>query len=266
MLDILDFDELPYPIYFRYEEFEAGSSSRPHIHAWGQLNYISHGVVDLEIEGRHYLAPPQYAIWIPGRIRHSSYNKHAATYRSVYVDTAVYDGLPQQTCTLSLSQLLRAILNDFARREIDYPRTDADCRLAKVLLDQLKLATAHDSYLPLSTDAQLAPLLRMLYADPADNRPIEVLATQFHTTERTLNRRSQQLLGMSLGEWRQRLRFLTALQWLEKGLSVKTIALDLGYSTPSAFIAMFQRLSGTTPEQYRRAMPGDIVSHTEPGR
>ncbi|MEZ2218628.1 helix-turn-helix domain-containing protein [Rhizobium sp. RCC_161_2] len=33
--------------------------------------------------------------------------------------------------------------------------------------------------------------------------------------------------------------------------SIQAIAFDLGYSTPSAFIAMFKRLSGKTPEQYR---------------
>lgn len=34
---------------------------------------------------------------------------------------------------------------------------------------------------------------------------------------------------------------------------IQQIAFDLGYSSPSAFISMFRRLAGTTPEQYRLA-------------
>jgi AraC-like DNA-binding protein len=71
-------------------------------------------------------------------------------------------------------------------------------------------------------------------------------------TERTLARRCQRDLGMSFGEWRQRQRFLAALPLLEAGRPVQTVALELGYSTSSAFIAMFQRQCGTTPDQYRR--------------
>jgi AraC-like DNA-binding protein len=37
---------------------------------------------------------------------------------------------------------------------------------------------------------------------------------------------------------------------------VQEIAFDRGYSTASAFIAMFQREAGTTPEQYRRECCG----------
>lgn len=58
---------------------------------------------------------------------------------------------------------------------------------------------------------------------------------------------------MSFGEWRQRLRFLAAIEALDSARSVQEVAFDLGYSTASAFIAMFQRQAGCTPEQYRRA-------------
>ncbi|WP_246846031.1 helix-turn-helix domain-containing protein [Klebsiella pneumoniae] len=42
-----------------------------------------------------------------------------------------------------------------------------------------------------------------------------------------------------------------AIESLEAGLTVQRIALELGYTTPSAFIVMFKRFTGTTPEQYR---------------
>jgi AraC-like DNA-binding protein len=61
---------------------------------------------------------------------------------------------------------------------------------------------------------------------------------------------------MSFGEWRQRLRFLAAIEALESARSVQDVGFDLGYSTSSAFIAMFARQAGCTPEQYRRQARG----------
>ena len=74
-----------------------------------------------------------------------------------------------------------------------------------------------------------------------------------HVSERTLARQFVRELGMSFGEWRQRLRYLAAIEALETSHSVQEIAFDLGYSSGSAFIAMFARQAGCTPEQYRRS-------------
>ena len=73
-------------------------------------------------------------------------------------------------------------------------------------------------------------------------------------------RRSQRDLGMSLAEWRQRLRVVRAMPLLEAGQTVETIALDLGYGSASAFITMFKRLMGSTPDEFRRGDTGTRVS------
>jgi AraC-like DNA-binding protein len=71
------------------------------------------------------------------------------------------------------------------------------------------------------------------------------------TTERTLSRRCQDHLGMSFNEWRQRLKLVAALALLEAGVPVKDVSQQLGYGSASAFIAMFRRLTGTSPTQMR---------------
>jgi len=53
---------------------------------------------------------------------------------------------------------------------------------------------------------------------------------------------------MSFPEWKQRLRTLKAMPLLEKGAKVEHVALDLGYASASAFIAMFRKLMGITPD------------------
>ena len=55
---------------------------------------------------------------------------------------------------------------------------------------------------------------------------------------------------MSLGKWRQQLRLLKSLQLLAAGEKISHAALEAGYGTPSAFIAMFRKTLGTTPRRY----------------
>jgi AraC-like DNA-binding protein len=101
-------------------------------------------------------------------------------------------------------------------------------------------------------------VLRLLQAQPGDNRALPELARAAHTTERTLMRRAQRDLGMSLAEWRQRLRVVKAMPLLEAGQTVETIALDLGYGSASAFITMFKRLMGSTPDEFRKRAAGRV--------
>ncbi|MFV3308085.1 AraC family transcriptional regulator [Pseudomonas sp. NY15181] len=245
------FEALPSDIYFRYDEFDAGTHSPSHRHAWGQLNYASHGVMELEVDGQRFLSPPQYAVWVPPGREHSCYNRQAIVYRSLYVSAELSRKLPASPCTLAISDILKAILSDFAARQVNIPQSDADRRLAEVVIDQLQAAQPHDDYLPYASGGALGEVLAALQAEPGDNRTLAQWAERVHSTERTLARACQRELGMSFGEWRQRLRFLAAIEALASGEGVQQIAFNLGYSSPSAFIAMFRRLSGTTPEQYR---------------
>jgi AraC-like DNA-binding protein len=251
-LDIPQFAQLPAPVYFRHDEFGADTHSAPHRHAWGQLNYTAHGVMHLDVAGQRFLSPPHYAVWVPPGTEHGCYNPQAIVYRSVYLQSSLCAALPAQPCSLVISDILKAILGDFARRNLRVAQDERDQRLVQVLLDQLLLAPTQTCYLPFARSDGLRQVLDALAADPGDNRPLADWATRVHVSERTLARQFLRELGISFGEWRLRLRFLRAIEALEAGLPIQAIAFDLGYSSASAFIAMFQRQARCTPEQYRR--------------
>lgn len=251
-LDHPTFTELPAPVYFRYDEFSADTISAPHRHAWGQLNYAAHGVMRLDVDGQRFLSPPHYAVWVPPGHEHGCYNPQAIVYRSVYLAANLCTDLPQRPCSLVISDILKAILGDFARRDLRVAQDARDQRLVQVLLDQLHLAPTQTCYLPFARSEGLRQVLEALQATPADNRPLADWARQVHVSERTLARQFLRELGVSFGEWRLRLRFLRAIEALESGAAIQSIAFDLGYSSASAFIAMFHRQAQCTPEQYRR--------------
>ncbi|KAF1029507.1 MAG: HTH-type transcriptional regulator NimR [Pseudomonas sp.] len=252
LIRLPDFPELPSPVYFRYSEFEADTECSLHQHVWGSLDYSSSGVMRFEVDGRRFMSPPQFAVWIPPNAPHGSYNPQAIVYRSVFLAPELCEQLPDKPCTVAVSDILKAILSDFAARDVNIPHTESDIRLAQVLVDQLKQARVHDCFLPYARHPGLLSVLEGIQANPADNRPLAQWAGQIHMSERTLARQFSRELGMSFGEWRQRLRFLASIEALDSARSVQEVAFDLGYSTASAFIAMFQRQAGCTPEQYRR--------------
>ncbi len=245
-------DEITEPFHVRYDEYAAGTWADAHSHRLGHLNYTPHGTISMDTAQGRFVAPPQYGVWIPPAVEHSCYLQHAAVYRAFYLQPELCDTLPTHTCLLKISPIIKSILADFNQRGIETPSTPQDLRLAEVLLDQMRGSEVQGSYLP---DAQTPPLQSILDAlrqEPGHRASIAEWAERVHMTERTLARHCQQELGMSLGDWRQRLRYLRAVDGLEHGQSVQAIALDLGFSTPSAFIAMFQREAGVSPDQFRR--------------
>ncbi|MCP3061234.1 helix-turn-helix transcriptional regulator [Myxococcus sp. K38C18041901] len=243
--------KLPHPVYFRTARLRTAASYPRHHHPWGEFVYAFTGVMELELAGSHYLAPPQYGIWLPPDVEHRGMNRSEASHCSLYLTKALCRGLPKTTCALAVSPLVKSLLEHLREHQVAYPRTSAERRLMRVLIDQLSLAPPQGSYLPMSEDPLLGEVLRALVKAPADGRSLAEWAHQVHTTERTLERRCQQHLGLSFSEWRQRLRVVKALAMLEEGCAVEVVALELGYSTASAFIAMFRRMTGTTPDKLR---------------
>ncbi|WP_320534525.1 helix-turn-helix domain-containing protein [Robbsia andropogonis] len=144
-------------------------------------------------------------------------------------------------------------MRDFAARQVLQPKTAEDSRLAAVLLDQLKIAPQHDSYLPTSNDLLIKNVITALQAAPGDRRSLTDWAILFSTTERTLSRKWKATLGLSFNEWRQRLRLVVALTELDAGRTVQEIASELGYSNTSAFISMFRQLTGSSPQRMRKS-------------
>ncbi|WP_237387869.1 AraC family transcriptional regulator [Xenorhabdus sp. Sc-CR9] len=243
---------IPDILSFRDETLNAETECRLHTHPFGQLIYVVCGVMETQVGKQRFLAPPEFCIWIPKNIAHSSYNRKALRFWIIDISPQWTDTLPQQPCIIRLNSIFSAIMVDFFERKLLQPETEKDKRLAQILIDQLEISPKQCTYLPSSKDKLLGPILQLLERNPADNTSLSEWAKKRYTSERTLSRRCRQQLGMSFGEWRQRLRFLHAISLLEQGKNVYEIAFDVGYSSPSAFIAMFQQLAGTTPERFRK--------------
>ena len=256
-------DTLPAPIFFRAAWVPAETAYPQHRHDWGEFVYSFSGVMEVKLADQHHTAPPPYGIWLPPQVEHTGLNHPETCHCSLYVSAPLCGKLPREACVLIASPLLRAMLDHLRQAPSNGAPTPEHERLLKVVVDQLEQAPRAGSYLPSSDDPLLAPVLQALLAAPGDNRSLADWARVVHTTERTLVRRCQRDLGMGLLEWRQRLRIVKALPRLEAGEKIEAIAFDLGYASVSAFIAMFRRLMGVTPDALRKssAVAPSVATH-----
>jgi len=246
--------QLPQPIFHQLRSMPENTIYPAHKHQWGEFVYSFSGVLEMQAEGRTFRVPPSFGLWHPPGAEHQGGNRHASYHCSLYIDQALAAerGMPETTCALMVNPMLRAMLNHLRLNPPSPPYSVEESKLLDVMLDQLVITPKAGSYLPDSHDPLLSKVLDYLKGNPGNNCSLKTLAEQFATSERTLARKAQRDLGIALSEWRQRLKVIRAVPMLQEGASVESVALDLGYSTSSAFIAMFRRLLDVTPDEYRK--------------
>jgi AraC-like DNA-binding protein len=105
-------------------------------------------------------------------------------------------------------------------------------------------------HLPRPTDPRARCIVGALDADPGDRRPLAAWARSAGASTRTLARLFRRETGLGFRAWRQQLRLLRGLERLAAGDAVTRVAVDVGYDSPSAFVAAFRRALGTSPGRY----------------
>ena len=247
---------LPAAIFFRSAPMPVDGIYPAHHHPWGEFVYAVNGVVEVRFKGGHYLVPPQFGIWLPPGVEHLGQNRKEAWHSSVYVGAAHCANLPDRVTALGVTPLIGEMLEHLRQHPPAMPPMPDQARLLHVLVDLLAGTERMGSYLPTSTDPALLKVLTLLERHAGDARSAAALARHAGVSERTLMRRCQRDLGMTLAAWRQRLRVVQAMPLLAEGQTVERIALGLGYASASAFITMFRRLTGQTPDEYRKRTAG----------
>jgi len=227
-----------------------GHSSSPHRHPEGQILGSLRGLLSVGTDRGVWIVPAIHAVWFPPHHMHWVRSHGPMEGWTVYVAEDACGPLPQKPCTIRTSGLLReAVLR--AATWLPGPRSIADDRVAQVILDEIGGLPIDPFGLPLPDDPRLLRVAQALIENPSAAHGIAHWATLACVSERTLSRRFVEETGFNFTSWRQRARLLRSLEMLAQGQSVTTIALDLGYSTASAFIALFHRVFGETPALYR---------------
>ncbi|UGA57815.1 AraC family transcriptional regulator [Vibrio sp. VB16] len=247
----LTINQPPSDVFMNFDAFRENTETRLHAHKWGQLQVVTGGSLEIVAEKTRFIAPPHLAVWVPAGAMHHSFNRRPLRYCSINIESSKSQYMPSHTCLVSLTPIVSAIIEDFRIRSINVASSIPDQRLVNVLLDQLYLSEEQSHFLPNSHHKLLQPILSTLEQNPTDATSLNEWASRVHTTERTLARYCQIELGMSFTEWRIRSKYLHSMTLLKSGMSVKEVALTLGYHQASPFIAMFKKYASETPDQYK---------------
>lgn len=225
-------------------------------HTCGVIYVALWGITEIKFNDTPaHITPWHYAQWVPAGVEHECLNARAHNSYYICISNTLVNQFPLQPSILEMNNLSAALVSYLINGQAHNvsPRRD---QLIQTLLTEL-LTESHTSatYLPLSQDKLLNPVLQALLANPGDNRSLMELAQTVQTSEKTLIRRFRSELNLSFREWRSRLRFISALKLLASPLSIAEIAQQLGYRHTSSFIFTFHKMTGTTPDNYRKAIP-----------
>jgi AraC-like DNA-binding protein len=244
----------------RAQSLPAKSYFAEHSHSWNQLVYAIAGALTVNAEGKSVVISPEQAVWLPTGTRHSVGSLMGAEFRSLWVADDATRGVTSRITLIQVCPLLRALIVEAASLKHE-DRHYAD-RVTALILEQLRRATPISGALPWPTHPALLALCENLYADPADPRHSDDWGHEIGMSPRTLTRRFESEVGMSLRSWRQRLRLFRAIELLGSDLPITEIALRLGYSSASAFIFMFRSEMSVSPLQYRRNLSPSVGGGT----
>lgn len=225
-----------------------------HQHAgWDQLIYATQGVMAVETSEGSWVVPSQRAVWVPSGTPHSITMNGSVLVQTIYLRAAMAKSLPRSCCVVNVPPLLRELIVHVISLGVLRRKPLAHARLIGVLLDQLRTSAGEPLQLPLPKDPRARKAAELLRANDAPDTSLGDIARQAGASKRTLERLFLTETGLTLGRWRQQARLLQALTLLAAGQSVTSVALEVGYDNPGAFITMFKRALGTTPARYYKS-------------
>jgi AraC-like DNA-binding protein len=225
----------------------------PHAHEWDQLTYAATGVLRVDTADDSWTVPPHTAVWVPAGVRHAEHMFAPSTMRTLYFAPRLVKRLPRRECrAVNISGLLRELFLHACRQGALDRRTPAHAHAIGMLLDQLAGVTTVPLQLPTPRDDRARRVADVLRDSPDAHDSVAALARRAGASRRTIERLFARDTGLTMAEWRRRLRLLHAVRLLAEGQTVTEVALAVGYTSVSAFIVVFKREFAVTPGRYVR--------------
>jgi AraC-like DNA-binding protein len=231
-------------------DYAADARIERHMHRKHQLVYAVQGVMVVHTGSGQWVVPPTRAIWMPAGIAHWIRCIGAVQMRSLFMKPGIARALPAALQVVSISPLLRELINAAVAIDRPYAANSREGRLLRLIVDELRTLPVLPMHLPQPVDPRLRSICERLGRRPDDTATLDDWAAKLELTTKTIQRLFAKETGMSFGQWRQQTRLLRALELLATGDKVVDIALQLGYESPSAFATMFKRQFGCTPSRF----------------
>lgn len=225
-----------------------------HRHPRAQLIFGSSGVITVTTADGSWVVPSLRAVWIPGDTEHEMKTSGRVEMRTLYIEPDASSRLPKGCCVVAVSPLLRELIIAAVRIPNDYPTNSREERIMSLILDEIHPAPVLPLELPMPVDRRILKVCNAILDDPGCTTTLSEFGQLVGAGQRTLERMFSNEVGMSFSRWRQQARLLCGIRMLAQGTAISTVAMDLGYESPSAFSVMFRRALGVAPSEYFRSI------------
>jgi AraC-like DNA-binding protein len=217
-----------------------------HAHQGGQFILVESGISHLRTELGAWIIPARRVAWVPPGVRHASRSSGGGS-GWVVIAPAGLRNLPDGVCVLRASALMMACL----QRLTQLTSSDASMRrlLWKIVAVEMSAAQPEHLEVPMPTAPRLLKAAQSVLTSPTASASLGKLALRAGMSRRSFARHFRSQTGLTYARWKRAVIAQHALELVAAGHKVSSVAVDVGYESVSAFIAMFRRQYGESPRQ-----------------
>jgi AraC-like DNA-binding protein len=218
-----------------------------HAHESGQFILVETGISHLRTELGAWIVPARSVAWVPPGVRHISRSSGAGSGWAV-IPPVELRGLPGRVCVLRASALMIASLQRLTQLN---PGDGAKRRLLwRIVAAEMSEAQPEQLEIPMPTAPRMVKAAQSVLARPCAAASLDRLAARAGMSRRSFTRHFRSQTGLPYARWKRAVIAHHALELVAAGHKVSSVALDVGYASVSAFIAMFRRQYGESPRQF----------------
>ncbi|MEM9873235.1 MAG: helix-turn-helix transcriptional regulator, partial [Pseudomonadota bacterium] len=202
------------------------------------LLYAAKGALRVTVAGEHWVLPPSFAAWVPAGTPMIVTINTPVTTCSVLATPGLCEGLPDRPTVFQMSPMARQMIHycrDWGKDTVHPPQAEPFF-LALLNVCAVLVSESVDVKRPTATERALQRVIDVTEAGLATAITAGDVARQANMSERSLQRRFRDNVGMSWSEALTQLRMIRAVELLAIGdLSVIQIAGEVGFNSLSAF-------------------------------
>lgn len=218
-----------------------------HEHGHHELLWGATGAFGVEADGRMWVVPPMFGVWVPAGVTHGGFIGAEVQYFCTFFDPA--------TCRPPWRSVTPVVIPRAARELILWVHEDgiegaAHARAERVVFDAVRPATVSAVVLPMPFDDRARRVAAGLLEDPADRRTLRAWGDEVGSSTRHLTRLFEVQTGMTFVRWRTNARVRAALALLAAGNGVAATGRAVGFQTTSSFVRAFGAVVGQTPGSF----------------
>ncbi|WP_213713102.1 AraC family transcriptional regulator [Cedecea lapagei] len=228
--------------------YSAGSQEPFHAHEQGQLIYPVSGVAKIRSEQNVWVVAPGHALWLPGRLPHGLEAIGNVVTHNLYMTPTASAAFSRHSRSLAITPLFQSLTAAGLEKTTDPQRS----QLLHDLLhnELLRLQDIALCHITLPHDRRIRQLCDALCSDLSQRETLAWWGKRVGASERTLARLFREETQLSFTEWRQQMHLVEAVCHLARGTTISNLSSTLGYASSSAFIAMFRKKLGVSPQRY----------------